>query len=132
MQVTTMRARVLRVRNNSMLVYDQNGRQTVVVNTTEALRYRPGERVCILYSGAMTHSAANYRLMHFARRYLLTYPALVVFTASHSGQLPPSCFVPKRALSNPPNSPCFLLVFITHVLSHTKRLAAPWLGQQAF
>ncbi|HIS68935.1 MAG TPA: hypothetical protein IAA58_06165 [Candidatus Gallacutalibacter stercoravium] len=56
MQVTTMRARVLRVRNNSMLVYDQNGRQTVVVNTTEALRYRPGERVCILYSGAMTRS----------------------------------------------------------------------------
>ena len=51
-----MQARVLRVQRDSLLVRDCRTGQNVQVNTNRARRFRPGQRVIIQYSGAMTMS----------------------------------------------------------------------------
>lgn len=51
-----MQARILRVNRDSLLVRDCRTGQQVQVDTTRARRFRPGQRVIILYSGAMTRS----------------------------------------------------------------------------
>ena len=52
----TMNARVLRVNCCDLLVCDLCGCQEVLVHTNDACCFRPGECVCIQYSGAMTIS----------------------------------------------------------------------------
>ena len=52
----TMQATVRRVECNSLLVFDHEMSQTVVVHTTDACHFRVGDFVCIRYSGAMTMS----------------------------------------------------------------------------
>lgn len=56
MDPVIMRARVLRVRRDHLLVLDRDTGQTVRVNTPIALRFRPGNTILIEYSGAMTRS----------------------------------------------------------------------------
>lgn len=51
-----MKACVLRVCGCGLLVCDLCTSQQVMVHTPEACRFRPGEKVCIAYSGAMTRS----------------------------------------------------------------------------
>ena len=51
-----MQARVMRVHRDDLLVRDCRTGQTVQVNTSRARRFRPGQRVIIQYSGAMTMS----------------------------------------------------------------------------
>jgi len=51
-----MQATVLSVENRRLLVFDRERRQTVVVHTQDARRFRPGNLVCIRFSGAMTNS----------------------------------------------------------------------------
>ena len=53
---TTMRACVLRVCCCQLLVCDLCTCQKVLVHTDDACCFRPGQRVCIEYSGAMTAS----------------------------------------------------------------------------
>lgn len=55
-QTVTMRARVLRVDCCQLLVCDLCGCQEVLVHTDNACCFRPGQCVCITYSGAMTMS----------------------------------------------------------------------------
>lgn len=52
----TMTATVRQVRQGSLLVRDHQIRQEVVVNTRIARRFRPGDRVLIIYNGVMTKS----------------------------------------------------------------------------
>jgi hypothetical protein len=52
-----MQARILRVRRDDLLVRDCRTGQQVQVNTDRTRRFRPGQRVIILYSGAMTRSS---------------------------------------------------------------------------
>ena len=56
MEPVIMRARVLWVRRDHLLVMDRETGQTVRVNTPAALRWRPGNLIRIEYSGAMTMS----------------------------------------------------------------------------
>lgn len=53
---TTMHANVLRLERCRLLVCDCDTRQEVVVHTPAAQCFRPGDCVCIEYSGAMTRS----------------------------------------------------------------------------
>lgn len=53
---TTMTARVLEVRCDSLLVCDCSTCQQVQVNTANACCYQVGDCLCIHYSGAMTNS----------------------------------------------------------------------------
>lgn len=53
---TTMIARVLEVRPDSLLVTDQCNHQQVQVNTTDACCYCVGDCLCIYYNGIMTAS----------------------------------------------------------------------------
>ena len=52
----TMQATVRRVECNSLLVFDREMSQTVMVHTADACRFRVGDFVCIRYSGVMTMS----------------------------------------------------------------------------
>lgn len=52
----TLNARVLRVCCCELLVRDLCGCQEVLVHTSSACRFRPGQCVSITYSGAMTMS----------------------------------------------------------------------------
>lgn len=51
-----MTATVLEVRHRSLLVRDRRTSQKVLVHTSLARLFRPGNIVRILYSGAMTRS----------------------------------------------------------------------------
>lgn len=51
-----MLAMVLSVESGSLLVRDLNTNQEVRVNTNDARRFSQGDRIAILYSGAMTRS----------------------------------------------------------------------------
>lgn len=51
-----MIATVLEVRQGNLLVRDRRTSQKVIVHTSLAHRFRPGNIVRILYSGAMTMS----------------------------------------------------------------------------
>lgn len=51
-----MKARILRVNCCDLLVCDLCGCQEVLVHTNNACCFRPGQCVCIEYSGAMTMS----------------------------------------------------------------------------
>lgn len=51
-----MRATVLRVQRNNLLVFDHQTRQRVVVHTRRAPQFRVGNMVCIRYNGVMTLS----------------------------------------------------------------------------
>ena len=51
-----MNARVLRIRPEALLVRDRDTGQTVQVNTPLARRFRIGQRLRIVYNGAMTMS----------------------------------------------------------------------------
>lgn len=53
---TTMTARVLEVRCDSLLVCDCSTCQQVQVNTATACCYQVGDCLCIHYNGAMTNS----------------------------------------------------------------------------
>ena len=53
---TTMTARVLEVRCDSLLVCDCSTCQQVQVNTAIACCYQVGDCLCIHYNGAMTNS----------------------------------------------------------------------------
>lgn len=52
----TMCAAVLEISDNSLLVRDSRTRQEIVVNTRCNCNFHVGDRVRILYSGAMTRS----------------------------------------------------------------------------
>lgn len=52
----TMYASVLDVRRCSLLVCDLCTAQEVIVHTSEACCYCPGDRLCITYDGLMTMS----------------------------------------------------------------------------
>lgn len=52
----TMCAAVLEISDNSLLVRESRTRQEIVVNTRCNCNFRVGDRVRILYSGAMTGS----------------------------------------------------------------------------
>lgn len=52
----TMCAAVLEISDNRLLVRDSRTRQEIVVNTRCNCNFRVGDRVRILYSGAMTRS----------------------------------------------------------------------------
>lgn len=52
----TMQATVLAVRGDSLLVYDHNASQRVVVHTAQSCRFQSGNFVCIRYGGMMTAS----------------------------------------------------------------------------
>ena len=54
--MTTMIATVLEVRPDNLLVRDRRTSQEVLVHTSFARRFRPGDVVHILFSGAMTMS----------------------------------------------------------------------------
>lgn len=54
--MTTMLATVQEVQDTYLLVFDQCTKQEVIVHTPCACRFSPCERVCIVYSGAMTRS----------------------------------------------------------------------------
>lgn len=51
-----MQGIVIEVRRDHLLVRDVGRRQRVIVHTSKARQFRPGDRVWILYSGAMTMS----------------------------------------------------------------------------
>lgn len=51
-----MQGRVLRVGRDNLLLRDCETRQEVQVNTPMARRFRRGDRLIVLYSGAMTMS----------------------------------------------------------------------------
>ena len=55
-ETVTMKARVLKVCPCELLVCDLCTDQKVLVRTPDACCFRPGQRVCVTYSGAMTHS----------------------------------------------------------------------------
>ena len=52
----TMKATVLQVQNNALLVCDQSNGQEVLVHTSQARCFCPGDRICIQYNGVMTLS----------------------------------------------------------------------------
>ncbi len=52
----TMNATVQTVENGQLLVCDMETNQDVVVHTSCAYRFCPGDRVCIEFNGAMTMS----------------------------------------------------------------------------
>lgn len=52
----TMCAVISEISDNRLLVLDSRTRQEVVVNTRCRCNFRVGDRVIILYSGAMTRS----------------------------------------------------------------------------
>ncbi len=52
----TMQGTVLSVRCDSLLVLDRRTNQMVRVNYAGSCRFRRGNLVCILYTGAMTRS----------------------------------------------------------------------------
>ena len=52
--MTTMIATVREVRPNNLLVRDRRTSQEVLVHTSFARRFRPGDVVHVLFSGAMT------------------------------------------------------------------------------
>lgn len=54
--LVTMRAKVLCVQNGCLVVCDCCTGQRVVVHSEDACCFRPGDCVCIWYSGAMTMS----------------------------------------------------------------------------
>ena len=56
MSETTMRAQVVEVQEDALLVCDQSTGQQVQVHTSCAHCYSAGDRICIRYSGAMTNS----------------------------------------------------------------------------
>lgn len=53
---TTMRATVLQVDPQNILVCDHSTNQEVLVHTEDACRFSQGNRVCIHFSGIMTMS----------------------------------------------------------------------------
>lgn len=55
-KTVTMEACILRVCCCDLLVCDLNTSQQVLVHTSDACRFRVGEKVCIEHSGAMTMS----------------------------------------------------------------------------
>lgn len=55
-ETVTLRACVLRVCCCDLLVCDLCTCQKVLVHTDQACCFRPGQRVCIEYSGVMTNS----------------------------------------------------------------------------
>lgn len=52
----TMQGVVIESHRDHLLVRDCNKQQRVIVHTLHARQFRPGDRVWILYSGAMTMS----------------------------------------------------------------------------
>ena len=54
--MTTMCARILEIDDNRLLVRDSRSRQEVAVNTRCNCNFDVGDRVIIVYSGAMTMS----------------------------------------------------------------------------
>lgn len=54
--MTSMCARILEIDDNRLLVRDSRTRQEVVVNTRCNCNFRVGDRIIIIYSGAMTMS----------------------------------------------------------------------------
>lgn len=52
----TMNAMVQTVESGRLLVCDAETHQEVVVHTSCACRFRPGDSVCIVYDGTMTMS----------------------------------------------------------------------------
>lgn len=54
--MATMRATVCQVLSDGLLVWDQDTCQEVIVNTTGAGNFCPGDRICIRYNGVMTAS----------------------------------------------------------------------------
>ncbi len=64
-----MNATVLEVQNRTLLVYDHNTAQEVLVHTPDYCRYGTGDRVCIQYSGVMTLSIPpQITAIHIKRR----------------------------------------------------------------
>ena len=55
-ETVTLKACVLKVCPCELLVCDLCTCQQVSVHTPDACCFRPGERVCVTYDGAMTHS----------------------------------------------------------------------------
>lgn len=55
-ETVTMTAKILRVCPCELLVCDLCASQEVLVHAPEACCFRPGQRVCITYNGAMTAS----------------------------------------------------------------------------
>lgn len=55
-ETAVMQAHVLQVCPDELLVCDLCACQQVLVHTPDACCFRPGERICIEYSGAMTRS----------------------------------------------------------------------------
>lgn len=53
---TTMHATVLCIECRQLLVCDSDTRQNVIVHTPTTQCFRPGDCICIEYSGAMTMS----------------------------------------------------------------------------
>ena len=56
MSETTMRAQVVEVQEDALLVCDQSTGQQVQVHTSCAHCYAAGDHICIHYNGAMTNS----------------------------------------------------------------------------
>lgn len=56
MESVSMKARVLQIRGNDLLVCDCRTKQEVLVHTDDTCRFYVGETVCITYSGIMTMS----------------------------------------------------------------------------
>ena len=54
--MTSMCAQILEIDDNRILVRDSRTRQEVVVNTRCKCNFRVGDRIIIIYSGAMTMS----------------------------------------------------------------------------
>ena len=54
--MTTLTALVQQVQSERLLVWDPASRQEVLVHTTQAFCFRPGEWVRIHYNGVMTAS----------------------------------------------------------------------------
>jgi len=54
--MVTMRASVLSVQNDRLVVYDHEMSQEVIVHTPQARRFCVGDYILIHYSGAMTAS----------------------------------------------------------------------------
>lgn len=54
--MTTMCAEILEISENSLLVRDSRTRQEFIVNMRCNCNYRTGDRIIIIYSGAMTMS----------------------------------------------------------------------------
>lgn len=52
----TMQGAVIEFHRDRLLIRDCDRRQQVIVHTPHARKFRPGDRIWIFYSGAMTKS----------------------------------------------------------------------------